>query len=155
MYRWGTAEWGHEACSDARDFAPAYELLESLSEEASARDAHPEFRAYAFAAMVGALRDLDRQGVFGVGPDREQVTVFASLSDSGDAKWLRRESARLANPPAVFARFEREALAPPPEPTAESSGADQFAWDRYQRELADPPGETYKVFMGLVASWGG
>ncbi len=154
-YRWGTAEWWHEACSEARDFGPAYELLEEMSGEASGREAHPEFRAHAFAAMIGALCDLDRDGVFGVGAAREAITLFVSISDSADAEWLERESARLANPPAVFARFEREALAPPPEPNAESSGADRFAWDRYQRELATPPGETYKAFMGLVASWGG
>ena len=158
--RWGTAEWWHEACSDAKDFGPAYELLNSLADEARAaeasdRTAYHVFRAHAFAAMVGALRDLDREGAFGEGAAREAVTVFASISDSADAGWLERESARLANPPEVFARFEREALTPPPEPTAESSGADRFVWDDHQRRLAAPPGETYTAFMRLVAAWGG
>jgi hypothetical protein len=152
--RWGTAEWWYEACSDARDFAPAYELLQSLSAEASARDAYPEFRARAFAAMVGALCDLDREGLFGTGATREAITVFASLSDSCDARWLERESARVANPQVVFARFEREALAPPLEPTAESSGADRYQWEEYQLRLATPTGETHNLFMQLVAAWG-
>lgn len=153
-YRWGTAEWWYEACSDARDFRPAYELLEKLA-AATAESDYPAFKAQASAAMVGALRDLDREGVFGRGPEREEVTLFASISDSRDAEWLERESARLANPPAVFARFESEALAPPPEPTAESSGSDRSAWEWYQLRLAAPPSETYKLFMEVVASWGG
>lgn len=150
VYRWGTAEWWYEA-EGGEHFAPASALLEELSAAASERDAYPEFRAHAFAALTGALCELDREGVFGTGPERDRVTVFASLSDSRDAWWLREESARLANPPAVYEAFEREWLDPPP-PAEDAPQGEWYDWRARQQRRLEAPGETYSLFMRLVGT---
>ncbi|MBI1258331.1 MAG: DUF4303 domain-containing protein [Chloroflexi bacterium] len=48
------------------------------------------------------LRQLDSEGIFGVGDAREQVTIHIMMGDQ-DRSWL--EYARQLNPPAAFQRW--------------------------------------------------
>jgi hypothetical protein len=48
--------------------------------------------------MADALRLLDEEGIFGKGKDREQITLFLSISDADEEGLLELESARLLNP---------------------------------------------------------
>jgi hypothetical protein len=55
--------------------------------------------------MIEALRLLDQEGLFGVGAERERITLFVTISDDNGAEELENISAKLLNPPAVFDRF--------------------------------------------------
>jgi hypothetical protein len=57
-------------------------------------------------AAIAALKDLDAQGLFGTGPERERLLLIIATEDT--PKDWSKESARKLNPPAVFARFEAE-----------------------------------------------
>ncbi|MBN9629181.1 MAG: DUF4303 domain-containing protein [Actinobacteria bacterium] len=58
-------------------------------------------------AMVAALADLDADGVFGVGAQREAVVVNVTVPGDGDAA-LELASARRLNPPAALDRYEND-----------------------------------------------
>lgn len=60
-----------------------------------------------FEAAIGALEDLDAEGIFGRGVARNDLTVFVTITDSNDASRLERASAKRLNPPAVFERFTK------------------------------------------------
>ncbi len=105
--RWGTAEWEYEGRPGANHFNSICDRLLSLAMS----DAVPRgkgfvaHRWHVYEVAIKALEDLDREGVFGVGKARQEMTVFCTISDSNDARRLERESARRLNPPAVFRRF--------------------------------------------------
>ena len=60
------------------------------------------FRAGVFDACIAALAQLDAEGMFGSGAQREEFVLLFEVSDSEP---LEGVMARL-NPPAVVARFE-------------------------------------------------
>lgn len=69
-----------------------------------------KFRANVFRAMVDALITLDREGLFGQGKDREDVTLFISVTDPGiDTFMIEYASAKLLNPRRAANRM-REGL---------------------------------------------
>jgi hypothetical protein len=70
-------------------------------------------RAAVFAAMVGALADLDVEGVFGRGDERERVTLFCTVHDSYCREWVEEESAARLNSPRVYRAFAQPESEPP------------------------------------------
>lgn len=56
-------------------------------------------------AMVAALAELDADGVFGVGAERDAVVVNVTVPGDGDAG-LELASARRLNPPTALDRYE-------------------------------------------------
>ena len=57
-------------------------------------------------AAMAAIKELDAQGLFGAGSERERLLLVIITEDTPN-DWSK-ESARKLNPPAVFARFEAE-----------------------------------------------
>jgi hypothetical protein len=115
-YRWSFAEWSY--IGGAAEMEPFYALIDAV--ETDDEDEDPteppgpetdvDLRAQAYAAMVLGFRDLDAEGFFGVGPEREKVTIFCSMVDSEETVWLEAESAKFLNPPQVYDRFFAEWL---------------------------------------------
>jgi hypothetical protein len=56
-------------------------------------------------AMIAALAELDAEGVFGAGAQRDAVVVNVTVPGDGDAE-LELASARRLNPPAALGRYE-------------------------------------------------
>jgi hypothetical protein len=104
--RWSPEEWptnysapipdidSQELNTPDQEFDPTYGKR-LLLEACPSRE---EFRSKAFRAMADALRLLDEEGIFGKGKDREQITLFLSISDADEEGLLELESARLLNP---------------------------------------------------------
>lgn len=103
FYRWSFGEWDF---GGAEELTPFYHLLDGLaSDEPPGPDTDVDLRAQAYAAMVLGLHDLDAEGFFGTGKERDKVTLFCSVHDSEETAWMEAESARFLNPPQVFDRF--------------------------------------------------
>jgi hypothetical protein len=115
-FRWSPFDWDlGDRASRHLDFA--WEFLDRLSRDADDDpDAFVTRKAFAMAAMILALGDLEAEGFFGKGADRESITVVASVADSSQAAWLEDVSARLLNPPSVYETFRAERIAYLDEP---------------------------------------
>jgi len=66
------------------------------------------YKPSAFQASILALRDLDSEGFFGSGEQREKITLLIWITDSFEAEewWIR--SVQDLNPPTVYNRFMSE-----------------------------------------------
>ena len=130
--RWFTAEWAYESvhsehfdvpcerlrkhvltldddapAADAKSFAaPARRLLAHVL-KLGKNDSFGVFRSKLHDTMVQALAELDQEGFFGTGSQRQALTLFCSISDSDEAEAFEDRSAKQLNPPAVFAAFEK------------------------------------------------
>ena len=103
--RWATAEWAYEAAGQEH-FHPVHSLLTAVDRYGpEEEDGFVAFKSQVLTTMVEALQDLDADGLFGSGEEREKVTLFISISDSGVAEQVEDESARKLNPESVYARF--------------------------------------------------
>jgi hypothetical protein len=91
--RWRTSEWVHLSVG-ADHFAEANALI--------AETVDPERSDEVVKALVGACRDLNREDVFGWGPERDAVVVLITTSDPADLM----EYARDVNPAVPFARLQ-------------------------------------------------
>lgn len=106
-FRWGTGEWVYE-CAEAHSFN---QLCKRLADTVLSTD----FPAAEFGRffndlqrdMIEALGLLDREGLFGIGAERERLTLFVTISDDNRAEELENVSAKVLNPPAVSDRFIR------------------------------------------------
>jgi hypothetical protein len=143
-YKWGFPEWAYQGGEP--DVEAFYELVEAAEiEDDEANDfdtpgpeVNVDLRAQSYAAAVLALRDLDSEGFFGSGAERERVTVFFSVIDSPETFWLQNETARLLNPPAVYEQFYAEWR---PAVTTEADLA-------RERER---PSSVHKAFSAIIA----
>jgi hypothetical protein len=104
IFRWSIGEWaGLNAGKDY--FSGVGAMLKAGEGNDEGPDGFAGYQGGVFAAMVLGLRDLDAAGYFGVGDDRERVTLLCSLVDSSSAVWMEEASVRLLNSCAVFERF--------------------------------------------------
>lgn len=105
-YRWNLPEWWFHG-----DEVKEFRILDPLIEHGSEIDedddlkAYLTFRAELYGTMILALRDLDAEGFFGAGEEREAVTLFCDLVEPPGKYWFALESAKRLNPPSVFERF--------------------------------------------------
>lgn len=110
-YRWSTGEWAHEGAGDEHFDAVCQVLRDAALEQAAEEDSAAEaFRARAnlvIRSMIGALHQLDEEGLFGRDKAREKVTLFVSVSDSDGALAIETKSAEQLNPPRVAAKFAK------------------------------------------------
>jgi hypothetical protein len=104
-FRWATGEWVYEA-AEAGPFHPLCKRLAGavLGSDSPATEFGHFFHELQ-RDMIEALRLLDQEGLFGVGAERERITLFVTISDDNGAEELENISAKLLNPPAVFDRF--------------------------------------------------
>lgn len=137
-YRWAFGEWGHGGGS--QELTPFHDLLGEVEtdDEPPGPETDVDLRAQAYAAMVLGLHDLDAEGFFGTGAEREKVTLFCSLVDSEETAWLEAESAQFLNPPQVYERFFAEWL--PAMTTAE-----ELAKTRQQ------PSSVHRAYSAVIA----
>lgn len=104
-FTWATGEWVYES-AEADSF-------NALSKRLADAVLSPSFPAAEFGHffhelqrdMIEALRMLDQEGLFGIGAERERITLFVTISDDSRAEELENASAKVLNPPAVFDRF--------------------------------------------------
>jgi len=97
---WNPAEWAFD--DGGAYFDSAYRMLLQAHRELPFDVDFDTFRAGVFDACIAALAQLDAEGVFGTGAERDENLLLFEVSDSEP---LEGALARL-NPPAVVARFE-------------------------------------------------
>ncbi len=106
-YAWGFSEWAYAAAEASPFNAICGKLADDVLSPQFVRSRFPEFSRQLHADMIGALRLLDREGLFGTGDERAAITLFVSISDDDAAEALENESAKALNPPAVADAFLR------------------------------------------------
>lgn len=106
-YAWGFSEWAYAAAEASPFNAICGKLADDLLSPQFVRSRFSEFSRQLHAEMIGALRLLDREGLFGTGDERAAITLFVSISDDDAAEALENESAKALNPPAVVDAFVR------------------------------------------------
>jgi hypothetical protein len=100
-YKWSTSEWAYEAW-DCGAFA---DICRAVRED---RDRSADFATFARSlrqSMINALKDLADEGFFGIERERENVTLFITITDDNRARDIENESARLLNPEIVYEKF--------------------------------------------------
>ena len=96
---WNPAEWAFD--DGGAYFDSAYRLLLQAHRELPFDVDFDTFRSGVFDVCIAALAQLDAEGVFGAGAQREEFVLLFEVSDSEPVEGAM---ARL-NPPAVVARF--------------------------------------------------
>ncbi|WP_219115846.1 DUF4303 domain-containing protein [Janthinobacterium sp. UMAB-56] len=97
---WNPAEWAFD--EGGAYFDSAYRLLLQAHRDLPFEVAFATFRSGVFDACIEALAQLDAEGCFGTGVQRDESVLLFEVSDSEPVEGAM---ARL-NPPAVVARFE-------------------------------------------------
>ena len=97
---WNPAEWAFD--EGGAYFDSAYRLLLQAHRELPFDVDFATFRTGVFDACIAALAQLDAEGIFGAGAQRDECVLLFEVSDS---EAVEGALARL-NPPAVVARFE-------------------------------------------------
>ena len=97
---WNPAEWAFD--EGGAYFDSAYRLLLQAHRGLPFDVDFDTFRSGVFDACIAALAQLDAEGCFGTGAQRDQAVLLFEVSDSEPVEGAL---ARL-NPPAVVARFE-------------------------------------------------
>lgn len=106
-FTWATGEWVYES-AEARMFTPLCKrLADAVLSVRFPESTFGRFFDELQRDMIEALRMLDQEGLFGVGAERERITLFVTISDDDRAEELENASAKVLNPPAVFDRFIR------------------------------------------------
>lgn len=96
---WNPAEWAFE--DGVAYFDSAYRLLLQAHRDLPFDVDFSTFRTGVFEACIAALAQLDAEGCFGAGAQRDDFVLLFEVSDS---EAVEGAMARL-NPPAVLARF--------------------------------------------------
>lgn len=100
--RWRDEEWSPEIISYDDGTFRIDEADEAFQQTAAAAKDH--FGGVAYAAMILALRDLDREGVFGERGD----STFLFCVNSDGCGWLPYESGEQLNNSKAARRFSKE-----------------------------------------------
>jgi hypothetical protein len=104
--RWSPCDWEYHDLGEGPLWDQVANLLPDYSGvrlPAEQMEAHLES---VFDTCIQVLRDLDAEGLFGEGPERERIVLNLWMGDQGDDE--RLELASLLNPPSVCQRFARE-----------------------------------------------
>jgi ankyrin repeat protein len=138
-YRWAFPEWGSYCQLPA--VAGAAEAFEAISDSLRCDVEHGDeaefvrYKGRVFASMVLGLQDLFNEGFFGVGKDRDQLTLLCSVSDSCCSTWLEEASARQLNSTQSYKVFLKE-------------------WKTYQEEdfnlHQEDPADVYREFADFL-----
>ncbi|WP_338678860.1 DUF4303 domain-containing protein [Janthinobacterium sp. TB1-E2] len=98
---WNPAEWAFE--DGVAYFDSAYRLLLQAHRDLPFDVDFDTFRTGVFDACIAALAQLDAEGCFGAGAQRDDCVLLFEVSDSEAVEGAMER----LNPPAVVARFER------------------------------------------------
>lgn len=112
-YRWNAEEWDPYLI----DIGEGSLVLEHCYDDFGKCGFDIDFSTAAYAAIILALQDLDREGFFAEANERQKIVLYIANFDGPE--WLPVESARRLNPAETASRFASEwALAmdeqPPP-----------------------------------------
>ncbi len=106
--RWAYVEWAYD-CFGKVYFEDLNNLLGDINQNKAEMTINDFImhKKQVLNALITALYDLNKEGLFGDGEDREQVTVFASTSDcdSDEGFQSQNDSAKILNPESVFQSF--------------------------------------------------
>ncbi|EAU1471539.1 DUF4303 domain-containing protein [Salmonella enterica] len=99
-YKWTTAEWGYEAIG-GEYFKNVCRIIRN--------DHHQEEYLSHFNKicndMMLVLQQLDKDGFFGVGNEREKVTLFITISDDDRSLNIENKSASILNSHDIYINF--------------------------------------------------
>lgn len=101
-WRWNPPDWKYHVF-DEKPFAPAQKLLQALDVAE-----HGELRERVFDALLGALADLDAEGLFGTGEQRERILLNVMWGDQDLPVHLL--TAERLNPKSTFLRYAAHEL---------------------------------------------
>jgi hypothetical protein len=107
-HRWSPCVWTYHCFGEEHFEASARWVRELHERSYAAVEGAPEAEIpdAVFAVCREVLRQMDAEGRFGTGSDREAITINLLMGDQSDEE--RLEWARELNPPAVVERLERE-----------------------------------------------
>lgn len=105
--RWSPCDWEYHLEGDREHFEQVQCLFDEAPDpyDISDRQAVAQARQV-FEACIRVLRELDSEGLFGRGEDRERIVInlwMGDQSDEGQVRWARR-----LNPPSVAKRYAVE-----------------------------------------------
>ena len=100
-FRWAPAEWRYEMFGDEHLEAVGRELYDAVMEESEAFNDH-------FASLIDAMIEALRGVRAARAAPLAGVTLFATISDSGEAPEVERRSAALLNLQDMATAFERQ-----------------------------------------------
>ncbi|MCO7226174.1 DUF4303 domain-containing protein [Pleionea sp. CnH1-48] len=107
-YRWSPCEWGKFEYIKPECFGPVDDILQQaydgLDDE---NDEFDSYRSDILDAMMAALEELDKEGFWGSGKAREEVTVFTTIYDSFDAEAIEQTSIKRLNPKLSYQKFNQ------------------------------------------------
>lgn len=103
--RWATTEWEYAGF----DVPEHEELHAAMSKvdlwEIYGREGVSRPLTYLTRLMTDVLADLDREGAFGVGAERERVVLFVSVADSDACTFIENRSAKRLNPAPMLSEY--------------------------------------------------
>ncbi len=107
--RWSSGDWEYIDATNTY-FAEVNDwlikhLLRKWIYESHNEEVEDKRDASVIEVCRNTLRQLDAEGIFGIGEAREKVTLNIMMGDQ-DRSWL--EHGRLLNPPAVYERWLQE-----------------------------------------------
>lgn len=114
-YAWNTGEWDSIYSADRPCARPSalsgrqgFESMLAFEQAwSSSRGSERAFKRNMLRAMVDALADLDREGIFGRGSKRKELTLFIEITDSNDDEVAKLKTARMLNPAKAARRLTR------------------------------------------------
>ena len=105
ILRWAIVEWAYDFVGKEH-FQGVDNMLSQVSQNKFEISDELQIRkAQILNIMIVALRNLDQEGLFGIGENRRKVTIFASTSDSNQGFEAENNSARALNPASVVQSF--------------------------------------------------
>jgi phage terminase small subunit len=108
--RWNPPDWAYHCAGDDQ-FEEAQKQLDALADanDLDEDECEKEFDAR-LAVFIAALKELDAEGFFGRGKERQKVTLLVAMGDQ-EVKLLLKCAQQL-NPHAVYQKFSRVFLRP-------------------------------------------
>ncbi|MCX7407704.1 MAG: DUF4303 domain-containing protein [Planctomycetales bacterium] len=100
-YRWNTAEWSSIYDNKFKCAHPSPVVPKEFMEAMSAfrqKWTDNEFNQKMLRTFVDVLWDLDKEGLFGEGDVRDELTLFVEICDSNLDMFVKLRSASLLNP---------------------------------------------------------
>jgi hypothetical protein len=109
-FRWNLPEWAYHNTGSG-DFRALDPLIPDPIPDAEEEPVESlDYRARLYGSMVLAMKDLDSEGFFGAGEQRDSVVLLCDLVEPPEKIWFAVESARVLNPPEVFQGFLKQWL---------------------------------------------
>lgn len=103
--RFSPDEWAYEGAEgNTAEWGKIWEMNGILSDEAPVR----ESKMKSLETMILALKDLDKEGFFGRGAQREAITLMIWISGSAQAERWQSKSVKALNPIKVQKKFRAE-----------------------------------------------